>query len=56
MKAFLLFQNDNALVHKARSIQKWFVAISVEEHDWPAQSPDLNQVVRRASEHILLVM
>jgi hypothetical protein len=23
-------------------IQKWFVEISVEELDWPAQSPDLN--------------
>ena len=28
-----LFQNDNAPVHKARSIQKWFVNISGEEHD-----------------------
>ena len=32
------------LVHKARSIQKWFVEIGVEELDWPAQSPDLNPV------------
>ena len=37
-----LFQHDN--VHKARSIQKWFVDISVEELDWPAQSPDLNPI------------
>ena len=29
-------------MHKPRSIQKWFVGISVEELDWPAQSPDLN--------------
>jgi hypothetical protein len=29
-------------VHKARSIQKWFVEIGVEELDWPAQSTDLN--------------
>jgi hypothetical protein len=28
-----LFQHDNTLVHKTRSIQKWFVEISVEEHD-----------------------
>jgi hypothetical protein len=34
-----LFQHDNAPVHKARSIQKWFVEISVEELDCPAQSP-----------------
>ena len=39
-----LFQHDNALVHKARSIQKWFVEIGVEELDWPAQSPDLNPI------------
>ena len=39
-----LFQNDNAPVHKARSIQKWFVEIGVEELDWPAQSPDLNPI------------
>ena len=30
------------LVHKARSIQKCFVKIGVEELHWPAQSPDLN--------------
>ena len=35
-----LFQHDNAPVHKARSIQKWFAEISAEELDWPAQSPD----------------
>ena len=28
-------------VPKARSIQKWFVEIGVEELDWPAQSPDI---------------
>ena len=39
-----LFQHDNSLVHKARSIQKLFVEISVEELDWPAQSPDLNPI------------
>jgi hypothetical protein len=31
-------------VHKARSIQKWFVEIGVEELDWPAQSPDLHPI------------
>jgi hypothetical protein len=35
-----LFQHDDAPVHKARSIQKWFVEIGVEELDWPAQNPD----------------
>ena len=37
-----LFHLDNTPVHKARSIQKWFVEIGVEELDWPTQSPDLN--------------
>ena len=34
-----LFQHDCAPVHKARSIKTWF---SVEELQWPAESPDLN--------------
>ena len=33
-----------APVHKARSIQKWFVKIGVEELDWHAQIPDLNPI------------
>jgi hypothetical protein len=37
-----LFQHDNAPMHKARSIQKWFV--DVEELDWPLLSPDLNPI------------
>ena len=37
-------QFGNAPVHKARSIQKWFVEIGVEELDWPAQSPDFNPI------------
>jgi hypothetical protein len=39
-----LFQHESAHVHKARSIQKRFVEIGVEEIDWPAQSPDLNPI------------
>ena len=39
-----LFHHDNAPMHKARSIQKWFVEIGVEELDWPAQSPGLNSI------------
>ena len=30
-----LFHYDNAPVKEARSIQKWFVEIGVEELDWP---------------------
>ena len=33
-----------APVHKARSMQKRFVEIGVEELDCPAQSPDLNPI------------
>ena len=40
-EGFLLFQHDNAPVYKARSIQKWFIEIGVEELDRLAQSPDL---------------
>ncbi|CDQ98581.1 unnamed protein product [Oncorhynchus mykiss] len=43
-KALSCFSMTNAPVHKARSIQKWFVKIGVEELDWPAQSPDLNPI------------
>ena len=43
-KVLFLFQHDNAPVHKARSIQKWFVKIGVEELDSLAQSPDLNPI------------
>ena len=38
----LLFQDDNAPVHKARSIQKLFVEIGVEELDWPAQNGSMS--------------
>jgi hypothetical protein len=31
-------------MHKARSIEKWFVEILVEELECPAQSPDLNLI------------
>ena len=39
-----LFEHDNAPEHKARSIQKCFVEIGVEEIGWPPQSPDLNPI------------
>jgi hypothetical protein len=31
-------------MRKAKSIQKWFVEIGVEELDWPAKSPDLKTI------------
>ena len=43
-EGLFLFQHDNAPVHKARSIQKLFVEIGVEEVDWPAHRPYLNSI------------
>ena len=43
-KGPFLFLHDNALLHKSRSTQKWFIEIGVEELDWLAQSPDLNPI------------
>ena len=37
-----LFQHDDSPRHKARSLQKRFVEIGVEELDWPVQSPDFD--------------
>jgi hypothetical protein len=39
-----LFQPDNAPVHKAKSIQKCFVEIGVEELHRPAKNPELNPI------------
>jgi len=36
------FQHDCAPVHTVRSIKTWVSEFSVEDLDWPAQSPDLN--------------
>jgi hypothetical protein len=44
-EGLFLFKHDNALMHKARPIQKWFIEIGVEELDWAAQSPDLNALL-----------
>jgi hypothetical protein len=49
-KGPLLFQHNNAPVHKARSIQKWFVEIGVEELYWPGQSPDHNHIEHLSDE------
>jgi hypothetical protein len=37
-----LYQHDNALCHKARSVREWFVDNKVPEMDCPALSPKLN--------------
>lgn len=39
-----IFQDNNAPIHRAKMINKWFEAHAVDfDHlPWPAQSPDLN--------------
>ena len=39
-----IFQQDNALCHRARIVKYWFEAESVEVMEWSAQSPDLNLI------------
>lgn len=38
----MIFQQDNATAHKAKTTLKWFQDHSIEHIDWPAKSPDLN--------------
>ena len=39
-----IFQDDNAPCHRAKKVQHWYETHKVERMDWPAQSPDLNQL------------
>ena len=39
-----IFQQDNAPIHTAKSILKIFKNLKMKVLDWPAQSPDLNQI------------
>jgi transposase len=40
----LVFQQDNASVHKSASTTDWFQRNRVSVMDWPACSPDLNPI------------
>jgi transposase len=40
----LLFQQDNAAIHTARSVKAWFEEWGVSVLPWPAYSPDLNPI------------
>ena len=43
-EGLFLIPHDNAHVHIARSMHKWFAEIAVEELDWPEQSPVLDPI------------
>lgn len=38
----VVFQQDNASIHTARSTSAWFLANNVAKLPWPSKSPDLN--------------
>lgn len=40
----LIFQQDNAPIHKAKVVMDYFKAEGIEIMDWPALSPDLNPI------------
>lgn len=40
----LIFQQDNAPVHRARVVSNWFDEKNIEAMQWPALSPDLNPI------------
>ncbi|GBC07625.1 hypothetical protein RclHR1_07590006 [Rhizophagus clarus] len=39
-----IFQDDNAPVHRARTVKQWKEDNSIIDFPWPAQSPDLNPI------------
>ena len=40
----ILYQQDNATVHKAHLTKMWLLYQNIKTIDWPAHSPDLNPI------------
>ena len=40
----LVFMQDNASIHTARSVRDWFQEQHIRFTDWPPYSPDLNPI------------
>src|SRR5204862_6870247 len=40
----LIFVHDNAPIHTANAVKKWFEEMDIPFTDWPPYSPDLNPI------------
>jgi hypothetical protein len=40
----IIFQQDNAKIHRAKLTEEWFETHGIYVEDWPAHSPDLNPI------------
>ena len=40
----IVFQQDNAAIHKSKAPMKWLEEQNFELMDWPAKSPDLSPI------------